>query len=101
LSGIPSFYTYGIQFEEQRTLEEAIAKSKYLCKQNKGRVMALKSWRDKKNDKVDQRKKGFKPTFFRNTYNSYRRESPRWEDLWGKEKDNQSSVGAVKENIGT
>jgi hypothetical protein len=65
LSGIPSFYKDRIQFDEPRTLEEAIRKAKYLYEKNKGRVVVLKSWRDKKNDKVDQRKKGFKPPFFK------------------------------------
>jgi hypothetical protein len=39
------------------TLDEAIRKAKYLYEHNKGRSMVLNSWRDNKNDKVDQEKK--------------------------------------------
>ena len=40
-------------------------KAKYLYEQNNGRSYFPKSWRDKKKEKQDQRKKGFKPPFFR------------------------------------
>jgi hypothetical protein len=38
LSGLPSFYKDKIQFDEPKTLEEAIRKAKYLYEQNKGKA---------------------------------------------------------------
>jgi len=46
LSGFPSFYRDIIHFDEPRTFEGAIRKSKYLYGKNKGRYVVLKSWRD-------------------------------------------------------
>jgi hypothetical protein len=66
LSGFPSFYKDKIQFDEPKTLEEAMRKSKYLYEQSKARPTFQKSWDDKKKGKMDQRRKGFKPPFFRN-----------------------------------
>jgi hypothetical protein len=71
LSGLPSFYKDKIQFDEPKTLEEAIRKDKYLYEQNKGRPSFQKAWDDKKKGKMDQRKKGFKPPFIRNNSQAY------------------------------
>jgi hypothetical protein len=46
-------------------LEETIRRAKCLCDQQKSRPTFQKSLEDKKKFKVDQRKKGYKPLFFR------------------------------------
>ena len=69
LSGIPSIYKEKIRYDEPKTLIEAIRKAKYLYEQGQGRESLQKSWKDKKNEKADQRRKGFKPSFHRNEPN--------------------------------
>jgi hypothetical protein len=71
-SGLPSFYSDKIHFDEPRTLDESIQNTKYLYEQNKGNPTFQKAWDEKKRGKMDQRKKGFKPPFFRNNSQSYR-----------------------------
>ena len=66
LSRLPQSYQDIIEFYEPRTLEEAIRKAKYCYEKSKGKHDYNKSWKDKKNEKFDQRKKGFKPSSFRN-----------------------------------
>ena len=66
LSGAPQSYKERIEFDEPRMLEEAIRKAKYCCDQNKSKPDFHKSWKDKRNEKFDQRKKGFKPSHFQN-----------------------------------
>ena len=66
LSGLPWSYKDRIEFYEPRTLEEAIRKAKYCYEQRKGKLDYHKAWKDKKNENFDQRKKGFKPSNFRN-----------------------------------
>ena len=53
-----------IEFDEPRTLEEAIRKAKYFYDQNKKKPDIHKAWKDKKKENLDQRKKGFKPSNF-------------------------------------
>ena len=55
-------YKERIEFYEPKTLEEAIRKAKYCYEQRKGKPNYHKTWKDKKNEKFDQRKKGFKPS---------------------------------------
>ena len=62
LSGLPQAYKERIEFVELRTIEEAIRKAKYCYDQNKGTFDIHKAWKDKKKEKFDQRKKGFKPS---------------------------------------
>ena len=62
LSGIPQEYKDRIEFDEPRTLEEAIRKANYCYDQNKGKPDIHKAWKDKRNEKFDQGKKGFKPS---------------------------------------
>ena len=50
-------------------MTEAIRKDKYLYEQGQGRESLQKSWKDKKNAKSNQRRKGFKPPFNRNEPN--------------------------------
>ena len=66
LSGLPQSYKDRIEFYEPRTLEEAISKAKYCNEERKGKHDYHKAWKDKRNEKFDQRKKGFKPSSFRN-----------------------------------
>ena len=66
LSRLPQSYQDIIEFYEPRTLEEAIRKDKYCYEQSKRKLDYHKAWKDKKNEKFDQRKKGFKPSSFRN-----------------------------------
>ena len=66
LSGFPQSYKDRIEFYEPRTLEEGITKAKYCYEQRKGKLDYHKTWKDIKNEKSDQRKKGFKPSSFRN-----------------------------------
>ena len=66
LSGLPQAYKDRIEFYELRTLEEAIRKAKYCYEQSKGKPNYHKAWKDKKNEKFDQIKKGLKPSSFRN-----------------------------------
>ena len=66
LSGLPQSYKDRIEFYELRTLEEAIRRAKYCYEQSKGKPNYHKTWKDKKNENSDQRKKGFKPSSFRN-----------------------------------
>ena len=60
LSGLHQYYKDIIEFNEPRTLKEAIRKAKYCYDQNKGKHDYHKTWKDKKNEKSDQRKKGLK-----------------------------------------
>jgi hypothetical protein len=69
LSRLPSFYKEKIQYDEPRTLTETIKKAKYLYEQGKGKDSLHKYWKDKKKEKYDQSKKGFKPPFNRNRPN--------------------------------
>jgi hypothetical protein len=69
LSGLSSFYKEKIQYDEPRTLTKTIRNANYLYEQGKGREPLQKSWKDKKKDKSDQRRKGFKPSFNRNSPN--------------------------------
>ena len=64
LSGLPQSYKDRIEFYEPKTLEEAIRKDKYCYEQSKVKPDYHKAWKDKKNEKFDQRKKGFKPSNF-------------------------------------
>ena len=66
LSGLPQSYKDIIEFYEPRTLEEEIMKDNYCYEQRKGNSDYHKAWKDKKNENFDQRKKGFKPSNFRN-----------------------------------
>jgi hypothetical protein len=69
LSGLPAFYKEKIKYDEPKTMTEAIRKAKYMYEQGQGRESLQKSWKDKKNEKSDQRRKGFKTSFNRNEPN--------------------------------
>jgi hypothetical protein len=60
LSGIPSIFSDKIQYDDPKTLEEAIRRAKCLYDQHRGRPTFQKAWEDKKKGKMEQRKKGNK-----------------------------------------
>jgi hypothetical protein len=66
LSGFPSFISDKIQYYDPKKLEETIRRAKCLYDHQNARSTFQKSWEDKKKFKVDQRKKGTNPPFFRN-----------------------------------
>ena len=66
LSGLPQSYKDIIEFDEPRTLEDTIRKDTYCYDQNKGKPNYHKEWKEEKNENSNQRKKGFKPSNFRN-----------------------------------
>jgi hypothetical protein len=68
LSGIPSFISDKIQYDDPKTLKENIRRAKCLYDQHRGRPTYQKAWEDKKKGNMEQRKKGTKPSFFRNNF---------------------------------
>jgi hypothetical protein len=72
LSGFPSFISDKIQYVDPKTLEETIRRHKCLYDQLKARPAFQKAWEDNKKFKMDQRKKGAKPPFFRNNPQWYK-----------------------------
>jgi hypothetical protein len=66
LSGFPPFISEKIEYDDPKTLEETIRRSKFLYDHQKARPTFQKAWEDKKKFKMDQRKKGIKTPFFRN-----------------------------------
>jgi len=67
LSGLPSFISGNIQYDDPNKLEETIRHANCLYEKQRGRPTFQKAWEDKMKSKVDQRKKDDKPLFFRNT----------------------------------
>ena len=64
LTRLPQSYKDQIEFYEPRTLEEAIRKAEYCYEQSKRKPDYQKAWKNKMNEKFDQRKRGFKhPNF--------------------------------------
>jgi hypothetical protein len=89
LGGFPSFYKENIQYDENKNLIETIRKAKYLYDQGKGRESMKKSWNDKKKEKFDQRRKGFKPPFNinspnKNNQDQYAKDESKRQDSLGK-----------------
>jgi hypothetical protein len=66
LSGLHSFYSDKIQYYKPKTLEEAIRREKHIYEHSKGRLILQKDLNEKMKVKKDQRRKGFKPPFFKN-----------------------------------
>jgi hypothetical protein len=67
LSGMSSFISDKIQYDDPKTLEETIRRDKFLYDQQRERPTFQKAWEDKKKIKMEKRKKGTKRPFFRNT----------------------------------
>jgi hypothetical protein len=66
LSGLRSFINDKIQYDDDKILEETIRHDECLYDQQNGKPTFEKAWEDKMKSKVEQRKKGNKPPFFRN-----------------------------------
>ena len=64
LVGLPKSYKDKNEFDEPINLEEAIRKAKYCYDQNKSKLDIHKAYKDKKNEKFDQRIEGFTPSHF-------------------------------------
>jgi hypothetical protein len=47
LSGLPSFYSDKIQYDNPKILEETIRRARHIYEQRKGRLVFQKSWNDK------------------------------------------------------
>jgi hypothetical protein len=89
LSGLPTFYKENIRYDEPKTLTETTRKDKYLYEQGQGKESLQKYWKDKKKEKSDQWRKGFKPPFNRNEPNrnhqdEYSKGESKKEDSLGK-----------------
>jgi hypothetical protein len=66
MSGLPSPISENIQYEDPKTLKETIRREKFLYEQQREKPTFQKAWEDKKKFNMDQRKKGTKPSFFKN-----------------------------------
>jgi hypothetical protein len=53
LSGLPSFYSEKIQYDNPKTLEETIRRARHLYEKNKGTSVFQKAWNDKMKGKKD------------------------------------------------
>jgi hypothetical protein len=89
LSGLSDFYKEKIRYDDLNTLTKATRKDKYLYEKVQGRESMQKSWKDKKKEKYDQRRNGFKPPFNRNEPNKnhqdqYAKDDSKKEDSLGK-----------------
>jgi hypothetical protein len=67
LSGLPPSIGDKIQYDDLKIMEETIRRAKCLYEQQKENPTFQKSWEDKKKFKMDQRKKGTRTPFFRNS----------------------------------
>jgi hypothetical protein len=56
-----------IQYDDPKTMEETIRKEKLLYEQQGERPILWKVWNDQRMFKKEQRQKGNKPSFFRNS----------------------------------
>jgi hypothetical protein len=84
LIGLPSFISDKIQYDDPKTLEETIRRAKCLYDHKKERPTFQKSWEYKNKFKMDQRKKGTKPPFFRyNTQGHPTSREPKTIETWG------------------
>jgi hypothetical protein len=53
LSGLPSFISDKIQYDDPKTLEGTIRRDKFLYDQHKGKTTYQKAWEDKKKNKME------------------------------------------------
>jgi hypothetical protein len=67
MSGLPSFISDKIHYDDPKTMEETVRKEKCLYNQHKGNPTLQRSWEDKRKFKREKRQKGNKPPFFRNS----------------------------------
>jgi hypothetical protein len=84
LSGLPSFISEKIRYDDTKTLEETIRRAKCLYDQQKARPTFQKDWEDKNKFKMNQRKKVYKtPFFINNTQGQYASREPRMIEIGG------------------
>lgn len=84
LSGLPSFISEKIQYDDPKTLGHTIRRAKCLYDHQKARPTFQKYWEDKNKFNMEQRKKGSKPPFFRNNPQGQKtRREPRTIDTGG------------------
>jgi hypothetical protein len=67
LSGLTSSIGDKIQYDDPKTMEETIRREKCLYEQQREKTTFRKAWDDQKRVKKEQRQKGDKPSFFRNS----------------------------------
>jgi hypothetical protein len=67
LSGLPPSIGDNIQYDDPKTMEEMIRIEKCLCEQQRENPTFRKAWDDQKKFNKEQRQKGNKPPFFRNS----------------------------------
>jgi hypothetical protein len=67
LSGLIFFISDKHKYDDPKTLEETIRQDKFLYDQKKGKSTFQKPWEGKKKFNMEQRKKGNKPPFLRNS----------------------------------
>jgi hypothetical protein len=67
LSGLPPPIGDKIQYDDPKTMEETIRREKCLYEQQREKPTFRKAWVDQKKFKKEQRQKGNKPPFFRNS----------------------------------
>jgi hypothetical protein len=65
ISGLPQSYRDIIEFDKPNTLEDTIRKERYFYEQFKSKTEPRKDW--KKKDNLGFKKKGFKPSKFKNS----------------------------------
>jgi hypothetical protein len=66
LSGLPPSIGDKIQYDDPKTMEEMIRRSKCVYEQQYEKPTLWKAWVDQKNFKKEQRQNGNKPPVFRN-----------------------------------
>jgi hypothetical protein len=67
LSGFPPSIGDNIQYDDPKTMEETIRREKCLYEQQREKPTFQKAWDNQKRFKKEQRQKGRKPSFFRNS----------------------------------
>jgi hypothetical protein len=67
LSGLPPSISEKIQYDDPKTMEETMRRTKCLYEQQREKPTFRKAWDDQKKFKKEQRQKGNKPPFFRNS----------------------------------
>jgi hypothetical protein len=99
LSGLPLIYSDNMQYDEPKTLEEAIRRAKCLYDQHKGGSTFQRAWLDKKKGKMEQRRQGSSHLSSKIIFKDIRHKmNPRCQRLQGKDQDNNPlNVGDVRE----
>jgi hypothetical protein len=63
---LPSLYSYNIQYDNPKNLEETIRRERHLYEKSRGRPVFQNTWNDKMKGKREKRRKCVKPPFFNN-----------------------------------